>query len=191
MTMRSSLAHGARCPKTPGSCMLPAGQSERVTRLRAGLRLVLSSVLALALVLGNVTPAYAGLDSFHVEQAPDIGECEATIMLDCLNSDMRYGSVSLEVPFSDRLFVHEEGLYSHKLAQASIALAMASFRDNTLAAEDRDNRVTSFLEQAGFGSIKTYGYDQETAIDTVGCAFGGPPCRGAHGALSRGAGAER
>lgn len=172
MTMRSSLAHGARCPKTPGSCMLPAGQSERVTRLRAGLRLVLSSVLALALVLGNVTPAYAGLDSFHVEQAPDIGEREATIMLDCLNSDMRYGSVSLEVPFSDRLFVHEEGLYSHKLAQASIALAMASFRDNTLAAEDRDNRVTSFLEQAGFGSIKTYGYDQETAIDTVGCAFG-------------------
>ncbi len=81
---------------------------------------------------------------------------------------------TIDIPFSDTLFNEKSDHYNHKLAQASLGLALAAFRPGEQDENymNPDSHVTDFLAQAGFTGIRTNDYDRPSGRYTIANAFG-------------------
>lgn len=66
--------------------------------------------------------------------------------------------------YCDDWFMQPSTAYDHRLARASIGMAVASFRRDDPA----DGNIRSFLTQAGFDNLVAIDYDKDPTIDTVG-----------------------
>lgn len=69
-----------------------------------------------------------------------------------------------EFPYSDAFFTEQSDEFRVELAKASMGLAVSAFRNNSLPME---NQNKTYLGEAGFSNIYTFGYDQETSEHTL------------------------
>ncbi len=79
---------------------------------------------------------------------------------------------SVKVPYSDSWFLRSSSEYNHKLAQASMGLAVSSFRYYSTDGSPQDKNVRSFLDQAGFQDVRTDDYDRPSGRYTIASAMG-------------------
>ena len=76
-----------------------------------------------------------------------------------------------QFPYSDDLFLGDDGEYNHTLAQASLGLALSAFRDTNKALGHQQDNILSYLTDAEFEGIRIYGYDEKPGSDTISCAI--------------------
>jgi len=74
-----------------------------------------------------------------------------------------------QFPYSDTMFAHSSEAYDHKLAQASLGLALSSFRiERLVQPEDkREKNAIAYLTGAGFSDFDSTDYDQTPSLQTV------------------------
>ena len=70
--------------------------------------------------------------------------------------------------YCDDWFLQPSTTYDHRLARASIGLAVSSFRRDDPA----DGHIRAYLEQAGFGSLVATDYDKTPSSETVATMMG-------------------
>ncbi len=76
-----------------------------------------------------------------------------------------------DFPFGEALFFEDENVYHHRLAQASLGLAVSAFRNMTSDLKERDANIRRFLSDTGFGDIVTVDYDVVPNVSTIGTAM--------------------
>ena len=69
-----------------------------------------------------------------------------------------------DFPYSDEYFKNSGAGYDPELTKASLGLAISAFRND---GKDLDNQYETYLSGAGFTDIHAFGYDKETAKDTL------------------------
>ena len=74
--------------------------------------------------------------------------------------------------FDDSWFTGNPSEYSHQIARVSLLMAVSAVRDLNVPAENRDQRVWNFLSGAGFTDLRSDGYSEETAANTVSTVIG-------------------
>lgn len=79
-------------------------------------------------------------------------------------------AVTWEYPYSDDFFLLPSDEYHHSLAQCSMGMAYAAFRD-TDHPEAQDDYLIDALEQAGFGEIDTQTYRTEPTAYSIAYGF--------------------
>ena len=74
-----------------------------------------------------------------------------------------------QFPYSDTMFAHFSEAYDHKLAQASLGLALSSFRIERLVRpeDERERNAITYLTGAGFSDFDSADYDQTPSLQTV------------------------
>lgn len=70
--------------------------------------------------------------------------------------------------YCDDWFLQPSTTYDHRLARASIGLAVSSFRRD----EPSDGHIRAYLEQAGFGDLVATDYDKTPSSETVATMMG-------------------
>lgn len=82
---------------------------------------------------------------------------------------------SLKVPFSPSWFKGDARVYNHNLAKLSLGLATSAFRTSKQRAEKKggtDYNVRSFLDQAGFNSLRSDDYNKNPSMYTISTVMG-------------------
>ncbi|MBR2676612.1 MAG: hypothetical protein IKE28_06850 [Solobacterium sp.] len=79
---------------------------------------------------------------------------------------------AVNVPYSDSWFLRSSMEYNHLLAQASMGLAVSSFRYYSTDDTPQDTNVRDFMTQAGFRDIRSYDYDRPSGRYTIACSIG-------------------
>jgi len=79
-------------------------------------------------------------------------------------------AVTWEYPYNDGFFLLPSDEYHHSLAQCSMGMAYAAFRD-TDHPEAQDDYLIDALEQAGFGEIDTQTYRTEPTAYSIAYGF--------------------
>ena len=69
--------------------------------------------------------------------------------------------------FDDDWFDASSDQYQHEIAQASLVMAMAAFRDENVDLSESDHYLKSFFEKAGFEDYQGYGYSEEPTGSTI------------------------
>lgn len=74
---------------------------------------------------------------------------------------------SWQIDMDDAWFNEPSSVYNHNLAQLSLGMALAAFRDTKAKYGNQDHNLVSFFEEAGFTGYREYGYDQAPTQDTI------------------------
>lgn len=84
-------------------------------------------------------------------------------------ADSVTGESEWSFPYSDSFFASSAEVYSHRLAQSSLGLALAAFRKEGEEKSDvpQDYEVGTFLKEAGFSELESADYDQKPSLQTV------------------------
>ena len=69
-----------------------------------------------------------------------------------------------DFPYSDDFFTDSAAGYDPELTKATLGLSISAFRND---GKDLDNQYETYLKGAGFTDIHPFGYDKETAKDTL------------------------
>lgn len=77
-----------------------------------------------------------------------------------------------EFPYDDAMFEHSDDTYFHRLAQASLGLALSAFRTKNAPLETQDDKVLAFLTQAGFDNLQSDEFDITPTKETIATAIG-------------------
>ena len=85
------------------------------------------------------------------------------------------------VEFLDSYFDAPSSEYNHKLAQASLAMALSAFRPSTDRTVIPNEHLLSFLHDCGFDSLWSDDYDKETSAYTVSTVIGKKSMKDASG----------
>ena len=112
----------------------------------------------LSFLMAGTFYAYEGV-TFGDEQVSEITMIQGDL----------YGfkqTTTWQYPYSDELFLLPSDEYHHTLAQASVGMATASFRD-TEKEDAQDDNLIEFMEQAGFEDIDTETYRNEPTTDSI------------------------
>ena len=75
------------------------------------------------------------------------------------------------VEYDPDWFDQDSTAYNHKLAQLSISMAAAAFRDTTVDYDRSDHYLRTYLEELGFRDYRGYGYEAAPAADTISNGF--------------------
>ena len=79
--------------------------------------------------------------------------------------------ITLAYPYSDDFFTLPSDTYHHPLAQLSMGMAFAAFRD-TDHPDTQDDFLIEALENAGFGEIETQPYRENPTAYSIAYGFG-------------------
>lgn len=93
-------------------------------------------------------------------------QAETRMLTAMFDSPVRNG-LTWDFPYDDAWFTRETTDYYHDLARATLGLAAASFRTASVGLDRQDERVRSYLSQAGFDRFVAAQYDIPPSIDTV------------------------
>ena len=69
-----------------------------------------------------------------------------------------------DFPYSDEYFKNSGAGYDPELTKATLGLTISAFRNDD---KGLDNQYETYLSEAGFTDIHAFGYDKETAKDTL------------------------
>lgn len=124
------------------------------------------SILAIIIVICSADLSFAvNGETEYLKQEPVYGISNIWYMLlDTANT--AYG---WEFPYTDSFFRNPSEEFSLKLAQGSLGLACSAFRSNTGLL---DYKYKEYLGGAGFTDLYAFGYDKETAEDTLSGVIG-------------------
>ena len=84
-----------------------------------------------------------------------------------------------DFPYSDALFDAPANQYRHQLAQSSLGLAIAAFRQKDVELAQKDQAVRQYLLDAGFGALASEEYDITPSVDTIATLIGSKQIDGA------------
>lgn len=83
--------------------------------------------------------------------------------------DTKNKTYEWDFPYSDDFFREDPELFSLRLAQGSLGLALSAFRSTTGIVEPQYEK---YLEGAGFTNLYAFGYDEETTKDSLSGIIG-------------------
>ncbi|MBO4835333.1 MAG: hypothetical protein J5483_04400, partial [Lachnospiraceae bacterium] len=72
--------------------------------------------------------------------------------------------IAWDFPYSDNYFTDSAAGYDPELTKATLGLSISAFRND---GKDLENQYETYLKGAGFTDIHPFGYDKETAKDTL------------------------
>lgn len=99
-----------------------------------------------------------------------VGRAEGDALLTATYDETVMGvDLTWQFPYSDTMFAHSSEAYDHKLAQASLGLALSSFRIVRLVRpeDERERNAVAYLTGAGFSDFDSTDYDQTPSLQTV------------------------
>lgn len=79
---------------------------------------------------------------------------------------------SFDFPYSDALFEQPGSTYCHQLAQSSLGMAIAAFRQKDADMAHKDGEIRAYLIGAGFTELESDQYDIAPASDTIASMIG-------------------
>lgn len=101
------------------------------------------------------------------------GQAQSSKMIQALfHAPSETQDFSWQFPYDDADFSLNPDEYHHKLAQASLGLAMSAFRKVTTDESQHDAYIKSYLTEAGFDHIETRQFDEVPSINSIGTAIG-------------------
>ena len=96
-----------------------------------------------------------------------------------INTPVSKTQLHWDFPYSDALFAAPAKQYNHQLAQSSLGLAIAAFRQKDAELPEKDKAVRQYLLDAGFGALASEEYDVEPSVDTIATLIGSKQVDGA------------
>lgn len=124
------------------------------------------SILAFLILVCSACPSFAASGEVgYLDQEPVYGVTGIRYQL----LDTKNRAYEWEFPYTDNFFRERSGKFSLKFAQGSLGLALSAFRSTSGLL---DYQYETYLKGAGFTDLYAFGYDEETAEDSLSGVIG-------------------